>query len=93
MSGVIKTVFGIGLMFVGIFSYNLQLAKAGYYLAMSGIIDEVSKLFMPKPPKQQMRQDVEYAGTAEPRRLIYGVSRVAGPRVAVTMGMVRCGSR
>lgn len=92
MSGVIKTVAGIALMFVGIFSGNLALAKAGYYIAMSGLVEEVSKLFMPKPPKQQMRQDVEYVGTTEARRLIYGRGRVGGRRADVKLGRVLCGS-
>lgn len=78
MSGVVRFVAGVALMFTGIFTGNLALAKAGYYLGMSGLIEEAAKLFLPKPPKTRIRQDVEYAGTVEPRRIIYGELRVGG---------------
>lgn len=76
MSGVVKAIAGYALMFVGIFTGNLMLAKAGFYLAGLGIVEEVSKLFTPAPPKQRIRQDVEYSGTVTPRRIIYGKLRV-----------------
>lgn len=76
MSGVVKAIAGYALMFVGIFTGNLMLAKAGFYLAGLGIVEEVSKLFTPEPPKHRIRQDVEYSGTVTPRRIIYGKLRV-----------------
>ena len=76
MSGVVKTVGGLAVSFIGVLTYNAGLVKAGFYLAGAGIVEEVSKLFMPKPPKMEMRQDVEYVGTVEPRRIFYGARRV-----------------
>lgn len=80
MSGAVKIVAGLAIMFAGIFipGGSLLLAKAGVLLAGMGTLEEASKLFMPKPPKQRIRQDVEYAGTVTPRRIIYGKLRVGG---------------
>ncbi len=76
MTGVVKVVGGLAVSLVGFLTYNPALIKAGYYLAAAGIVDEVAKLFLPKPPKMEMRQDVEYVGTVEPRRIFYGARRV-----------------
>jgi hypothetical protein len=78
MSGVVKFVAGIVIMFVGVFTGNLPMAQAGYALAWMGALEEVSKLFLPKPPKLRSKQDVEYSGTVEPRRIIYGYVRTSG---------------
>lgn len=80
MSGVVKVVAGYALMFAGVFipGGSLLLAKAGLALVGMGLLEEASKLFTPSPPKQRIRQDVEYSGTVTPRRIVYGNARVGG---------------
>lgn len=81
MSGAVKFVVGAALMAAGIFLApfgGLALAKAGFLLANLGLLEEASKLFTPSPPKNRIRQDVEYSGTVTPRRIIYGKLRVGG---------------
>lgn len=78
MSGVVKFVAGAALMFLGMATGQLWLAKAGFYLANLGLIEEVSRLFMPKPNPARLRHDVEYSGTVTPRTLVYGKLRVGG---------------
>lgn len=50
------------------------LVYVGGYLALS----KVSKALAPKIPRARQKADIEYAGTQEPRRILYGENMVSG---------------
>jgi hypothetical protein len=86
MSGVVKAVVGIAFAIVGGLliaatggaAAAVLLAQGGQWLFAAGLLEEASKLFLPSAPKTRNRADVEYTGTVEPRRIIYGEMRVSG---------------
>lgn len=75
---LLGTIAGYGLMFVGIFTGNIVLAKAGFYVAAGSMLSGVAELLAPKPKTLRAVQTVEYFGTVEPRRIIYGTQKVGG---------------
>ena len=78
MSGVAKFVAGVVLMVVGFYTKNPKLIAMGARLAFLGALEEVSKLFVPSPPKNRYRSTIEYSGTVTPRKILFGKLRVGG---------------
>ena len=56
-------------------------SKVLTYVAVNVLLSKAAKMFAPRSKAPRPRQDVEYAGTLEGRRLIYGQMKVAGMNV------------
>ena len=81
MSKVAKAIAGEIIILVGVFTGNVGLIKFGYLLIYSNIADLITNALTPKPKSRRLAQDIEYFGTVEPRRIIYGTMRCAGMNV------------
>jgi hypothetical protein len=67
------------LVVVSAFVGTSAVAYAASVVIASVLMSKVSKLFAPRVKAgQRPRQDVEFAGTLEPRRIIYGQNKVSG---------------
>lgn len=87
MSKVAKIVGSIVSFAVAIFvapfnpALAVRLVQLGNYLLLSAALDVVNGLLTKKPRLRRLGQDIEYFGTVEPRRIIYGQMRVSGMNV------------
>jgi hypothetical protein len=67
------------LVVVSAFAGMSAVAYVASVVIANVLMSKVSKLFAPRPKAgQRPRQDVEFAGTLEPRRIIYGENKVSG---------------
>lgn len=67
------------LVVVSAFVGTSVVAYAASVVIANVLMSKVSKLFAPRAKAgQRPRQDVEFAGTLEPRRIIYGQNKVSG---------------
>lgn len=82
MSKIAKAVVGAVLVVVGSVVPGAQaLIPYGYGLIVSNALDLLSQALVSKPRSRRLGQDIEYAGTVEPRRIIYGEMKVSGMNV------------
>lgn len=81
MAKVAKAVVGVVLAVAGFYFNNPALTKFGYSLIVSNALDVVAQSLADKPRARRLGIEIEYSGTVEPRRLIYGQQKVSGMNV------------
>ena len=79
MGKAITGIVGFVLVVVGTaFPQFGYLVPYGYSLMASNVLAVVAQALVGKPRARRLGQSVEYFGTVEPRRIIYGTMRVSG---------------
>lgn len=81
MGQAVKAVVGIVATVVGFATGQVWLSKLGVSLIIGGALDIVAQALADKPATTRVGQDIEYTGTVERRRIIYGRTRVSGMNV------------
>ena len=87
MSNALKAVAGIVLLVVGTYTASFGgfiLRNAGISLLLSAAVGAIG----PKPPRASPlsgNNSINYSGTLEPRRIIYGTLKVGGMNVVPPM--------
>lgn len=71
----------IGLALGGFSAAAVAVGTVANYLAIGAVLSGVSALLTPGIKRPRPRADVEYDGTLEPRRILYGTLRVSGMNV------------
>ena len=78
MSKAIKAIAGVVITAIGFATGNPALIRFGITLIVSNALDVIAQALVGKPRIRRLGQDIEYFGTVEPRRIIYGKMRVSG---------------
>lgn len=76
-----KAIIGFGAVIYGTITGNPAAIKFGYALIISNALDIIAQALISKPRLRRLGQDIEYSGTVEQRRIIYGQMKVSGMNV------------
>lgn len=68
----------VAITFAASATTALAIAKVLVYVGSMLALSKISKALAPKAPRSRQRADIEYSGTQEPRRILYGENMVSG---------------